>query len=264
MASYLQAKVHHGRWFIRIDDIDTPRIKPGSVDSIIRSLERFNLQPDTQPDYQSLHRTKYERAIDYLLNNGNAYYCGCSRADMAADGSYPGTCRNGIPTGKQPRSIRVLAPPQPYRFTDLLAGTQRDEIQQTTGDFIIRRADGIFAYQLCAAVDDASPGVSEVVRGADLLPSTGRQLHLHKLLGLDSPGYAHIPLVTGSDNQKLSKRYPDDPLNQQQPVSALQAALKHLRHSPPSNVTTIDGLLSWALAHWDIRKLIYGSGSTSG
>ncbi len=145
-----------------------------------------------------------------------------------------------------------------------MAGAQTDDIGKTTGDFVIRRADGIFAYQLCAAVNDAAPGITEVVRGADLLPSTGRQHYLRKLLGLRSPGYAHIPVVTDADGRKLSKRHADDPLNQQDSSTALRTALYHLAHFPPDNINTVDGLLSWAEAHWDIRKLIHGSRSPTG
>lgn len=265
LASYLQARAHQGRWLIRIDDIDTPRVKPGSADSIIASLEAFGLRPDEPVIYQSNHLDIYADAVDRLLDAGLAFHCGCSRADLNQDGSYPGTCRNGLPAGKQPRSIRLAASPEPIIFTDLIAGTQCDDITHNGGDFVVRRADGLFAYQLCTAIDDAAPGITEVVRGADLLPSTSPQIHVQQSLHLTTPRYAHIPVITDAHGNKLSKRHADDPISEQQPAPALRRVLTHLAHPPPENIAGADGLLAWALRHWDIRRLTAaGSASNSG
>lgn len=256
LASYLQAKRHNGQWLIRIDDIDKPRIVPGSAESIIQALTDYGLESDHPIDYQSQHLQQYADAIDYLLKHQKAFRCGCSRADLAADGSYPGTCRNGLPTGKTARSIRLLAPSQTQTFDDLIAGPQVDNIQASIGDVVIVRADGLFAYQLCTAIDDAIPNFTEVVRGADLLPSTAIQGYIQKQLGLESPRYAHIPVVLGNDGKKLSKRQSDTPLKQQQPTAVMRRALEHLQHRPPSNISSMEGLLSWAIKHWDIQRLV--------
>lgn len=255
LASYLQAKYHHGIWLIRIDDIDTPRITKGSADSIITMLDKYGMQPDEPIAYQSTHLPFYQQALEQLQHMRTAYSCGCSRAELNADGSYPGTCRHGLPKGKYARSVRVHAPQQALAFNDLIAGPQSDDIQHNGGDFVIHRADGVFAYQLCAAIDDAAPNITEVVRGADLLPSTGRQQYLQQLLGLTSPQYAHIPVVNGRDGRKLSKHHADAPLAYQQPLEAMRAALNHLQHPAPAYIQTFDGLLSWALKCWDIRRL---------
>lgn len=257
LASYLQAKHHNGQWLIRIDDIDTPRSVAGSAESIIQSLSDYGLESDHPIDYQSQHLQQYAQAIEYLLQQQRAFHCACSRADMAADGSYPGTCRNGLPAGKKPRSIRLLAPKQPQTFNDLITGPQTDDIQANTGDVVIRRADGLFAYQLCTAIDDAQPNFTEVVRGADLLPSTAIQRYIQRQLGLESPRYAHIPVVLGNDGKKLSKRQNDTPLKQQHPATVMRHTLEHLKHQPPIHIATVEGLLTWAIEHWDIQRLTH-------
>ncbi len=256
LASYLQAKQHNGQWLIRIDDIDKPRVVPGSAESIVQALADYGLESDHPIDYQSQHLQHYANAIEYLLQHQKAFHCGCSRADLAADGSYPGTCRNGLPAGKTARSIRLMVPSQTQTFDDLIAGPQTDNLQANSGDVVIVRADGLFAYQLCTAIDDAVPNFTEVVRGADLLPSTAIQRYIQKQLGLKSPRYAHIPLVLGSDGKKLSKRESDTPLREQQPSTMMRRALEHLQHPPPPNISSTEGLLSWAVQHWDIQRLV--------
>lgn len=265
LASYLQARAHGGQWLVRIDDIDTPRVRPGSAAGILQTLEEYGLLPDEPVTYQSQYLEQYQKAVTALLEKQLAFHCGCSRADLNEDGSYPGTCRDGLPPGKPARSVRIRAPQQAVCFDDLIAGPQHDDIRRTAGDFVILRADGIFAYQLCTAMDDASPGITEVVRGADLLPSTGRQVHIQRALGLTSPRYAHIPVITDGDGNKLSKRRADDPLNRQQPAAAMRAALTHLAHPPPADITAAPDMLAWATAHWDIRRLReHGSASAAG
>ncbi len=264
LASYLQTRRHQGVWSIRIDDIDTARVKPGSADNILSSLSELGLEPDEPVRYQSQRLARYAEAVAQLLASGAAFPCGCSRADLAADGSYPGTCRDGLPAGRQPRSVRVRAPRHAISFTDRVAGSQSQNIRRQGGDFIIRRADGIFAYQLCAAVDDAWPDVTEVVRGADLLPSTGRQRYLQHLLGLSSPDYAHVPVLLGKDGNKLSKRRGDDPLHRQRPALAMRSVLTHLAHPPPAAIDSVTGLLEWAVRHWDIHRLRHGSALPAG
>ena len=174
---------------------------------------------------------------------------------MNPDGSYPGTCRQGLAQGKTERSVRIKSSAAPISFDDLIAGNQSDTLQSNGGDFVIRRADQLIAYQLCAAIDDARPNITQVVRGTDLLHSTSRQLHIQRLLGLASPSYAHIPVVLSTDGRKLSKHSDDEPVSSQLPAQAMRKVLTHLMHCPPNNISSVDGLFSWALRHWDIRRL---------
>jgi glutamyl-Q tRNA(Asp) synthetase len=208
VGSYLFARSAGGRWRVRIDDLDPPRTVPGAADEQLRALEAYGLWWDDEVVYQSRRTSAYEEAIDRLSAGGYTFPCGCSRAELAADGSdgtYPGTCRDGLPGGKRARSVRARAPADPVCFVDRLLGTQKQDLAVTCGDFVVRRADGLFAYQLAVVVDDLAAGVTEVVRGADLLDSTGRQIHLYRALGAMPPAYAHLPVVVTPAGVKLSK-----------------------------------------------------------
>ncbi len=255
LASYLQARYHHGRWLIRIDDIDPQRERPGSAASIVATLEQFGLFPDAPVIYQSQRAALYHSAITQLLDQDLAYPCACSRADLDRNGRYPGHCRAGMPPGAQQRSLRVRCEQAQISFMDALAGAQHIHLQQHTGDFVIRRADACFAYQLCCAVDDAAPTITEVVRGMDLLDSTAQQIHIRRLLQLHSPRYAHIPVIVDEHGKKLSKRDQADPLLHGDHITAMRQALTHLQHPPPAAITSIDGLLTWALSHWQPARL---------
>ncbi len=182
-----------------------------------------------------------------LLEKGLAYPCGCSRKDLSESGRYPGTCRNGIPAGKTPRAIRLRVEPGVRVFKDKLQGPVSDSPADTAGDFIIRRADGLFAYQLAVVIDDDFQGVTQVVRGADLLDSTSRQICLQKAFGFDSPDYMHLPLALSADGKKLSKSLRTDPVKRQEPAIAVTQALRFLGQGPPAGLS-LDDLWKWAIS----------------
>ncbi len=221
VASWLSARAENGRWLVRIEDIDTPRVVPGSAAEILAALQRYGLEWDGEVVWQSRRTHLYEAALECLRASRLVFDCACSRADLqraasaplGAEPVYPGTCRNGLPPGKAARAIR-------FRSAD-----------DAIGDFIVRRADGLFAYQLAVVVDDAEQGVTQVVRGADLLDSTPRQIALQAALGYPTPTYTHIPLVTNPDGSKLGKRdgsLPLPTLEERRVRETLSTALRHL------------------------------------
>jgi glutamyl-Q tRNA(Asp) synthetase len=210
LGSWLFARRAGGRWLVRMEDLDTPRVVPGSADEILETLRRYDLNWDGDVVFQSQRTALYEAALSILRERNLVYDCGCSRADLQRAASapigsepvYPGTCRNGLPPGKAARAIRFRASDDVIAFDDLLCGP----IEAKADDFIVRRADGVFAYQLAVVVDDAEQGVTQVVRGRDLLSSTPRQIALQRALGYPTPEYAHLPLVMNPDGSKLGKR----------------------------------------------------------
>jgi glutamyl-Q tRNA(Asp) synthetase len=240
VGSWLYARAAGGRWLVRIEDIDTPRVVPGSAEEILGALRRYGLEWDGDVVCQSRRTASYERALDELRVKRLVFDCACSRADLARAASaplgsepvYPGTCRNGLPAGRVPRAIRFRAPDEVIGFKDLLAGHVEENVAERTGDFVVRRADGLFAYQLAVVVDDAEQGVTQVVRGADLLTSTPRQIALQRALGYPTPEYAHLPLVLTPDGAKLGKRdgaLPLPTLDEARVRETLALALRHLR-----------------------------------
>lgn len=210
VGSWLFARAAGGRWLVRIEDLDTPRVVVGSDGEILAALQRYGLQWDGDVVYQSKRTNLYANALDKLRAKNLVYDCGCSRADVQraasaqpdAEGLYPGTCRDGL-GGRPARSIRFRAQDDAVTFTDLIRGTITQSIG---GDFIVKRADGPYAYQLAVVVDDAEQGVNQVIRGGDLIGSTGRQIALQQGLGLTTPAYGHLPLIIGPDGAKLGKR----------------------------------------------------------
>jgi glutamyl-Q tRNA(Asp) synthetase len=268
VASFAMARQRGGLWLVRMEDLDTPRVVPGMADDILRTLECLGFAWDGDILWQSRRTEAYGAALQRLLAAGHAYPCGCSRAEIArvataphdGDGEipYPSLCRGGLPPGKEPRSFRVRVPAEPVAFTDLVMGSQHYDLAGICGDFVIKRADGLFAYQLAVVVDDDAQGVTQVVRGADLLSSTPRQIVLQRLLGFDTPAYAHVPLVTGPGGDKLSKR--DNALSlaagrdlARQGGDLLLAALRFLGQSPPPELAGSPGsqVLHWAAGHFD-------------
>jgi glutamyl-Q tRNA(Asp) synthetase len=250
VGSYLEAKSAGGRWLLRIEDIDPPREITGSAGRIIDDLKRLGMVPDGPVLYQSSRLDAYQAAVGHLLGLGLAYPCACSRKDLSDSGQYAGTCRNGIPPDKKPRSIRFRVDAGICTFYDKLQGSIADSPAGINGDFIIKRADGLYAYQLAVVVDDHFQGITQVVRGADLLDSTSRQICLQKALGFVSPTYMHLPVAITADGKKMSKRTRTDPVKYQDPVSAVRQALQFLGHDPPPG-TSLDALWRWALEHWD-------------
>jgi glutamyl-Q tRNA(Asp) synthetase len=214
VGSWLFARAAGGRWVVRMEDLDTPRVVPGAAEEILAALKRYGLDWDGDVVYQSRRIARYEQALDTLRSKGLVYECACSRSELAraasapagAEAIYPGTCRNGLPPGRAARAIRFRAPDEWIAFDDTVFGRVEETVRARTGDFVLKRADGPFAYQLAVVVDDAEQGVTGVVRGADLLSSTVRQIALQRALGLETPGYAHLPLVVGEDGAKIGKR----------------------------------------------------------
>lgn len=254
VASYLDARSNEGAWLVRIEDIDPPREVPGSAQGMIEELERFGMKSDADVLYQSSRIAEHEKVVEQLIDDDAAYWCGCSRSDMPDSGIYPGTCRRGLPQGRKPRSVRVKVDSTIISFDDQVQGRIEARLDESVGDFVIRRADGLPAYQLAVVVDDAFQNVSHIVRGADLLDSTSRQVFLQQRLGLNTPAYAHVPVVLGEHDEKLSKRLQSDPLTRQNPAGALGAALRHLGHRPPAT-PGINDLWDWALANWDLARV---------
>jgi glutamyl-Q tRNA(Asp) synthetase len=205
VASYLDARAHGGRWLLRLDDLDTPRNEPGADAAIRRELQRLELDWDGAVHRQSETPQRYRAALAALQRTGNAYPCGCSR-QVLVNGVYPGICRNGLAPGAVARALRCRAPAHRLGFRDLIVGCFGQCLEQEVGDFVVDRADGIPAYHLATVVDDALAGITHVVRGADLLDSTPRQIALQNALGLPTPRYAHLPLVLNAQGQKLSKQ----------------------------------------------------------
>lgn len=213
VASWLDARAAGGRWLMRVEDLDRPRVKKGAADAILRQLEALGLEWDGPVICQSARLDLYRAALERLERLGVTYWCGCTRKEMAdsalaIDGSriYPGTCRNGLAPGRRPRAVRVRASAEPLRFTDRVQGEMAQSVEREVGDYVLYRADGLFAYQLAVVVDDAHQGVTDVVRGADLLDSTARQILLQRLLGLPTPRYLHVPVAVSATGEKLSKQ----------------------------------------------------------
>jgi glutamyl-Q tRNA(Asp) synthetase len=277
VGSYCMAKRFGGRWLVRMEDLDTPRVVPGCADDILRTLEAFGFEWDGEVVYQSCRSEAYQKALDLLVSGGAVYPCGCSRAEIARsataphDGDvelpYPGTCSNGLLPGKSARAWRVKVPVGPISFSDQILGEQRFDLCRLCGDFVVKRADGLFAYQLAVVVDDAWQGVNQVVRGADLLTSTPRQLHLLNLLGIAPPEYAHLPLVTAADGGKLSKR--DNQLSVagagNDPVCLINAALRFLGQVMPSDCMRMSPaeLLRWGAENFEPSAIPHSSAPLS-
>lgn len=268
LASWLDARAASGRWLVRIEDVDTPRCVRGMDREILRQLARLGLQHDGDVLYQSQRGGAYQAALDDLLARGLAYPCGCTRADIEAAlraagrprsrhsaAVYPGTCRTGL-MGKAPRALRLRSDSggadTVIDWHDRRLGTQRQNVSREVGDFILRRADGLWAYQLAVVVDDAYQQVSDVVRGADLADNTARQMLLQRCLGLPTPRYLHTPLVLAADGHKLSKQNGAMALDLADPLAALRAAGSVLG-LPTLQAANVRDFLAAAAAAWAER-----------
>lgn len=251
IGSYLDARHRGGRWRLRMDDLDTPRNVPGAATAIVGELERVGLEWDGPVLYQSDDLEPYRGAVARLLGSGDAFHCGCSRKDL--DGNrYPGTCRDGLPPGREARSVRLRVGDAPVRVLDKVQGSFSQDLRNELGDFVIRRADGIIAYHLATVVDDAAAGVTDVVRGADLLDSTPRQIELAARLGLAPAAYAHLPVAVNADGQKLSKQTHAAPTASATPSALWRRCLEFLGHRPPHGLdgAPMEELKAWAIASW--------------
>ena len=300
VGSYLDAKHHRGTWLVRMEDVDVPRCSPEASEEILRTLAAFGLHSDEPVLYQSQRTTAYEEALAQLQASGAVYPCCCTRkeiADSALHGIeglvYPGTCRNGIPAGREGRAWRVrtdylyrhsraggnpaiqnayfLNPldsrlrgndevqsvAEEISFNDALQGGLTQNIESEIGDFVVKRADGLFAYQLAVVVDDAFQGITHIVRGADLLTSTARQIYLQRLLGFATPAYMHLPIAVNTAGEKLSKQTLAAPVDIAKPAETLMRVLNFLQQKPPAALADkgVNALLEWAIQHWDATQL---------
>lgn len=271
VGSYLMAKHGGGRWLLRLDDLDTPRQKPGMADDVMRTLESFGLLWDGEVAYQSRHLKDYQQFFERLQQSGVVYPCGCSRKEISQSGSaphlgddcvpYPGSCRRGMKAGTTIRSWRVRVPEDEICFTDLRRGLFCQQLSEIPGDFVLKRGDGEFAYQLAVVVDDYLAGVNQVVRGDDLLASTPRQTYLQRLLNIPQPEYCHLPLVEGPNGLKLSKR--DNLVSYRlgnvagKERSLLVAVLRFLGQEPPAELAEYSCrvILEWGATHFRLLQL---------
>jgi len=236
MASFLDARAHHGRWLLRMEDIDTPRVVPGADQVILSQLEQLGMQWDGDIIWQSQRLGRYNEIFERLSKQELIYGCACTRQEIAShalqagllgeDGErpYAGTCRAGIVAGRSPRAWRLKMPDENYTFTDRWVGTRSQNVAQAVGDMIVKRADGLFAYQLVVVIDDYDQQVTDIVRGQDLLSSTARQHQLARMLHFTPPRMMHVPLVLDTEGRKLSKQNHAQPIDMQHPVKSLQRA----------------------------------------
>lgn len=231
LASYLDARAHGGRWLVRIEDIDTPRMVAGADQRILQQLLALGMHWDAEPVWQSQRLAHYQAAFELLDQAGSVYGCACTRAELSS-GPYPGTCRHGLPAGRHPRAWRWRVPEGRVAFEDRWSGQHSQDVAREVGDFIIRRADGLWAYQLAVVVDDAAQHITHIVRGADLLDSTARQMLLAQALGASAPTTLHVPLLCDAQGHKLSKQNHAPSLALTHPLDTLLGAWRALGFDP--------------------------------
>lgn len=271
VGSYLCARQAGGEWLLRIEDLDTPRVVPGSADQIIQTLDAFGFEWTGSILYQNSRRDAYQAATQQLLDSGLAYHCSCTRSELQAAAQtnklsglldpeelrYPGWCRNGPRDPTRKTAVRLFVTPGEIAVTDFVQGRFTVDVSAEVGDFVIRRRDQLHAYQLAVVVDDAFQGISAVVRGADLLHSTPRQMFLQRLLMLPVPMYAHLPVVTDANGIKLSKSAGAAAIDIDRPGEELWRALEFLQQAPPAHLRRagLATLWEWAIQHWQLQRL---------
>lgn len=260
VGSYLEAKSRNGKWLVRIENVDSSREVLGASKGILSTLEALGMEWDGEVVYQCRRNNAYQAALSVLEERDLIYSCFCSRKEIAdssisgIDGPiYPGTCRDAGPYNEYSGGARrVRTDNRPIEFNDACGGLLRQRLKSDMGDFVLRRADGIFAYQLAVVVDDAEQAITHVVRGADLLNSTPRQIYLQQLLGYPTPAYMHLPVVVNAQGEKLSKQTHAAPIDASNPLSQLVMALRFLGQAPPAELTegSAASFWKWATAHW--------------
>ncbi len=262
VGSYLDARHHGGQWLLRIEDVDLPRCPPAADTALLHLLEAYGFEWDGEVLWQSRRTDHYRAALAGLQKRGAVFACACTRSELlraatgrtACDGAplYPGTCRTALPPGRTARAWRLRVTDVTLDFHDLLRGSVQQNLAHEVGDFVLLRADGLFAYQLAVVVDDAAQGITHVVRGADLLDSTPRQIWLQQRLDLPTPQYAHLPLVTNVRGEKLSKQTHAPALTADNARPMLLAALRFLGQQPPEMLADarLAELWQWARSHW--------------
>ena len=262
LASWLDARAAAGTWIIRIEDLDPPRTVAGASEHIVETLKQCGLESDEPVVFQSTRAPLYEAAFSRLQAAGSVYGCTCSRKDVEEvieaqagwpAGVYPGTCARGTMPGKPIRAYRMQVADQRLGFVDRAAGRYEQDLKSEVGDFVIRRGDGLWAYQLAVVVDDAEQQITDVVRGLDLLDNTPRQIFLQRMLGFPTPRYLHLPLVLNAGGEKLSKQTGAEAIDHMRPVQALQAATHHLRLGA-IDARSVDEFLKRAIERWRTRS----------
>jgi glutamyl-Q tRNA(Asp) synthetase len=257
-ASYLQARSQQGEWFVRIEDIDPPREMSGATDAIIKSLDAFGFEWDGTIDYQRERIERFHAALETLKQQDMAYPCACTRKELADYNSpvYPGICRNGLAAGRKARAWRLRVA-NSILLEDAIQGAIKYDLPSNAGDFVLLRADGLIAYQLAVAIDDAEQGITEVVRGADLLDSTPRQIYIQQTLQLASPHYAHHPVIVNRQGEKLSKQTHAPELDDAHPTQQIWQALAFLGQSPEQALkhATVGEIWDWAYHHWQMDNV---------
>ena len=274
VGSFCQAKSQGGQWLVRMEDLDPPREAPGAADDILRTLEAYHLNWDGEVLFQSQRLDAYKDALNQLATGGHTFPCACTRKSITAITTvmtknnqkksqsesplniYPGTCRNGLAPGAIARATRVRVNSESVHFHDDLQGTQKTQLETDVGDFVVKRADGLFAYHLAVVVDDAFQEISEIVRGTDLLNSTPHHLYLQRLLTFQTPQYIHLPTAVNAQGEKLSKQTHAPAIDASRPGAMLEKALTFLGHKPDTDVINADPetLLEWAVKNWDLER----------
>ena len=266
VGSYLDARTQGGEWLVRMEDVDAARNVPGAADAILQTLGDFGFEWDGAVLYQSSRFEAYAEALERLRRAGLAYGCACSRKEIAdsatrpaVDGglAYAGTCRAGLPDGREARAWRLRVDDEAIAFDDRVQGRVVQHLESDVGDFVLRRADGLFAYQLAVVVDDDFQGILQVVRGADLLASTPRQIWLQQCLGFASPGYAHLPVATNAVGEKLSKQTLARALASDSAAAELVRALGFLGQAVPADLgrATVAEVWGWARENWSFAAI---------
>ena len=268
VASFLDARANEGLWLVRIEDIDPPREPAGAADEILTQLHHFGLTWDGEVLYQSQRLYAYAAALMILANEGLCFRCECTRSALRENGNvYSGQCRhNGVSArdlqyvdkdSSSDAAVRVRVPRETYSLLDRVQGSYSQNLASEVGDFVVRRKDRLFAYQLAVVVDDAYQGITDIVRGIDLLESTPRQLYLQECLGYRTPRYAHLPIIVDAAGDKLSKQSFAPPLKSERPQEQLHQCLDLLGLSPPRTLidSSVDTILAWGIEHWDIQAV---------
>lgn len=258
LASYLDAKANHGLWLLRMEDLDPPREPEGAAETILQQLSELSLHWDGDVLYQSSRLDQYQLTLEELQKKGLCFSCDCTRPQIKAMGSaYNGHCRERNDLGNGSTAIRVRTNSNEIAFNDLVYGEVHQNVEKEVGDFVIKRKDGLFAYQLAVVVDDGFQGVTHIVRGFDLLDSTPRQIYLQELLSLPPPSYAHIPILVDDAGQKLSKQQFAEPIDTAKGNELIFSALQLLNQQPDSALAakSVNEQLAWAIKHWDIQAV---------
>jgi len=262
--SFLEARTRAGEWHLRMDDLDPPRVVPGAAQDIVRCLHAFGFEWDGEMVKQSARGAAYRQAFERLLREGLAYPCACSRKQIAERGVmgaegpiYPGTCRGGMPPGASARAWRMRTAGVQVEFEDRVLGVQRRDLERESGDFVLLRADGVWSFQLASAVDDAQMGMTDIVRGADLLESSARQIHVLRALGEAVPTYAHLPVALDAAGEKLSKQTKAPAVEASRASEVLVEALQFLAQPVPEELSRADtrAVWTWAVDNWDLRRV---------